>query len=165
MKIEVKILEAKDLKVTNYFEGTSDPYVRIIINGQMQKTTVMKRTCNPKFNQSFTFDIIPGQQITFEVFSYEDVGKEELLGSVQHSLSYFYPGQVSDLWLALSRKGELHIQILSPGGLPISIGSKANKLPSLIIQGEPTQTSSNISSTPHLGCQFFSYTPHFHNLC
>ena len=58
---------------------------------KMHKTTVCYRTCDPKYNQSFIFDIIPGQQITFEAFSSDEVGRDEPLGSVQHSLSYFYP--------------------------------------------------------------------------
>ena len=164
MKIEIRILEARDLKVTDNFEGTTDPYIKININGQMHKTTVCYRTCDPKYNQSFIFDIIPGQQITFEAFSSDEVGRDEPLGSVQHSLSYFYPGQVSDLWLPLSKKGEIHVQILSPGGLPNALGSKSMKLPSLLVQGDVLNTSTAISNQPSLNYQFFGYTPFYNDL-
>ena len=164
MKIEVRILEAKDLKVTDYFDGTSDPYVRITINGQMQKTKVCHRTTQPKFFQSFQFDIIPGQQITFEIFSFDEVGRDDLLGSVVHSLTALHQGQVCDLWLPLSKKGEIHVQILSPTNLPNSIGSKNNKNTNMIVQGESIEIDSNVIQTPKLGHKFFGYCPLYDNL-
>ncbi|EKE39767.1 C2 domain containing protein kinase C region 2 (CalB), putative [Entamoeba nuttalli P19] len=159
MKIEVRIIEAKDLKVTDYFAGTSDPYIKLSINGQMHKTNVVYRTCDPKFNQSFTFDIIPGQQITFEVFSFDESGRHDPLGTVQHSLSYFYQGQVSDLWLQLSKKGQIHIQVFSPGGLPnVLSAEQLNSLHLGINQKQMTTQS------PLIGYKYFGYTPSFNEL-
>ncbi|EDR26723.1 synaptotagmin, putative [Entamoeba dispar SAW760] len=159
MKVEVRIIEAKDLRVTDYFAGTSDPYIKLSVNGQMHKTAIARRTCDPKFNQSFTFDVIPGQQITFEVFSFDTVGRDDPLGSVQHSLSYFYQGQVNDLWLPLSKKGQIHIQVFSPGVLPnVILIEQLNSLRPEISQQQITRRS------PLIGYKSFGYTPSFNEL-
>ncbi|KAB0406565.1 hypothetical protein E2I00_010374, partial [Balaenoptera physalus] len=65
-KLTVCILEAKNLKKMDV-GGLSDPYVKIHLmqNGKRlkkKKTTVKKKTLNPYFNESFSFEI-PFEQI------------------------------------------------------------------------------------------------------
>ncbi|KAK2086266.1 hypothetical protein P7K49_035691 [Saguinus oedipus] len=79
-KLTVCILEAKNLKKMDV-GGLSDPYVKIHLmqNGKRlkkKKTTVKKKTLNPYFNESFSFEI-PFEQIQ----DFEDRGHE-------HSLLY-----------------------------------------------------------------------------
>ncbi|XP_025099640.1 synaptotagmin-1 isoform X1 [Pomacea canaliculata] len=65
-KLTVVILEAKNLKKMDV-GGLSDPYVKIALyqgNKRLKKkkTTIKKRTLNPYFNESFTFEV-PFEQI------------------------------------------------------------------------------------------------------
>ncbi|ETE64294.1 Synaptotagmin-2, partial [Ophiophagus hannah] len=76
-KLTVCILEAKNLKKMDV-GGLSDPYVKIHLlqNGKRlkkKKTTVKKKTLNPYFNESFSFEI-PFEQI--------QLGKNEAIGKV-----------------------------------------------------------------------------------
>ncbi|KAL7720266.1 C2 domain containing protein kinase C region 2 (CalB) [Entamoeba marina] len=164
MRIEVRIIEAKDLKVIDFFSGRSDPYVKITANGQIHKTNVVSRSCNPVWNQTFTFDIIQGQQINFDVFSWDDIGIDEHLGTAQSTVSNLYPGQIDDLWLELTKKGKLHVQILSPGGLPNVLGGKS------VIDGFSTLHNSSSTSNsksfnlPTNNYGFFGYEPSYHTM-
>lgn len=73
-----------------YFNFLGDPYVKIYLvqNGQRiskKKTHVKKRTPNPVYNQSFSFDLIDNenlQNIAIEllVMDYDRVTKNEVIG-------------------------------------------------------------------------------------
>ncbi|KAL5009524.1 hypothetical protein ScPMuIL_011829 [Solemya velum] len=65
-KLTVVILEAKNLKKMDV-GGLSDPYVKIALYQgtkrlKKKKTTIKKRTLNPYFNESFTYEV-PFEQI------------------------------------------------------------------------------------------------------
>ncbi|XP_019369365.1 PREDICTED: synaptotagmin-2 [Gavialis gangeticus] len=89
-KLTVCILEAKNLKKMDV-GGLSDPYVKIHLlqNGKRlkkKKTTVKKKTLNPYFNESFSFEI-PFEQIqkvtvVITVLDYDKLGKNEAIGKI-----------------------------------------------------------------------------------
>ncbi|XP_018419154.1 PREDICTED: synaptotagmin-2-like isoform X2 [Nanorana parkeri] len=89
-KLTVCILEAKNLKKMDV-GGLSDPYVKIHLmqNGKRlkkKKTTVKKKTLNPYFNESFSFEIpfeqIQKIQVVITVLDYDKLGKNEAIGKV-----------------------------------------------------------------------------------
>ncbi|XP_038236046.1 synaptotagmin-2 isoform X1 [Dermochelys coriacea] len=89
-KLTVCILEAKNLKKMDV-GGLSDPYVKIHLmqNGKRlkkKKTTVKKKTLNPYFNESFSFEIpfeqIQKVQVVITVLDYDKLGKNEAIGKV-----------------------------------------------------------------------------------
>ncbi|XP_069126910.1 synaptotagmin-1-like isoform X2 [Argopecten irradians] len=87
-KLTVVILEAKNLKKMDV-GGLSDPYVKIALyqgNKRLKKkkTTIKKRTLNPYFNESFTFEV-PFEQIQkvslyVTVVDYDRIGTSEPIG-------------------------------------------------------------------------------------
>ncbi|XP_060597971.1 synaptotagmin-1-like isoform X2 [Ruditapes philippinarum] len=89
-KLTVVILEAKNLKKMDV-GGLSDPYVKIALyqgNKRLKKkkTTIKKRTLNPYFNESFTFEV-PFEQIQkvtliITVVDYDRIGTSEPIGRV-----------------------------------------------------------------------------------
>lgn len=87
-KLQVVILEAKDLKSMDV-SGYSDPYVKIslIQEGRKlkkKKTTVKKRTLNPYFNETFSFQVafenIEQTSLVISVLDYDRVGRSEVIG-------------------------------------------------------------------------------------
>ncbi|XP_066882830.1 synaptotagmin-2 isoform X2 [Kogia breviceps] len=89
-KLTVCILEAKNLKKMDV-GGLSDPYVKIHLmqNGKRlkkKKTTVKKKTLNPYFNESFSFEIpfeqIQKVQVVVTVLDYDKLGKNEAIGKI-----------------------------------------------------------------------------------
>lgn len=89
-KLTVVVLEAKNLKKMDV-GGLSDPYVKIALyqgNKRLKKkkTTIKKRTLNPYFNESFTFEV-PFEQIQkvtliITVVDYDRIGTSEPIGRV-----------------------------------------------------------------------------------
>ncbi|KAK7494505.1 hypothetical protein BaRGS_00014158 [Batillaria attramentaria] len=89
-KLTVVILEAKNLKKMDV-GGLSDPYVKIALyqgNKRLKKkkTTIKKRTLNPYFNESFTFEV-PFEQIQkvtliITVVDYDRIGTSEPIGRI-----------------------------------------------------------------------------------
>lgn len=89
-KLTVVILEAKNLKKMDV-GGLSDPYVKMSIyqgNKRLKKkkTTIKKRTLNPYYNESFTFEV-PFEQIQkvtliVTVVDYDRIGTSEPIGRV-----------------------------------------------------------------------------------
>ncbi|KAL4232648.1 Synaptotagmin-2 [Mactra antiquata] len=87
-KLTVVILEAKNLKKMDV-GGLSDPYVKIALYQgtkrlKKKKTTIKKRTLNPYFNESFTFEV-PFEQIQkvtliITVVDYDRIGTSEPIG-------------------------------------------------------------------------------------
>ncbi|KAI6072755.1 Synaptotagmin-2 isoform X1 [Aix galericulata] len=71
--------------------GKGDPYVKIHLlqNGKRlkkKKTTVKKKTLNPYFNESFSFEIpfeqIQKVQVVITVLDYDKLGKNEAIGKI-----------------------------------------------------------------------------------
>lgn len=89
-KLTVVILEAKNLKKMDV-GGLSDPYVKIALYQgtkrlKKKKTTIKKRTLNPYYNESFTYEV-PFEQIQkvsliITVVDYDRIGTSEPIGRV-----------------------------------------------------------------------------------
>ncbi|XP_074661026.1 synaptotagmin-1-like isoform X1 [Tubulanus polymorphus] len=89
-KLTVVILEAKNLKKMDV-GGLSDPYVKLALYQgtkrlKKKKTTIKKRTLNPYYNESFTFEV-PFEQIQkvtliITVVDYDRIGTSEPIGRI-----------------------------------------------------------------------------------
>ncbi|KAB5575236.1 hypothetical protein PHYPO_G00218500 [Pangasianodon hypophthalmus] len=89
-KLTIVILEAKNLKKMDV-GGLSDPYVKIHLmqNGKRlkkKKTTIKKKTLNPYYNESFSFEVsseqIQNVQIIVTVLDYDKIGKNDTIGKI-----------------------------------------------------------------------------------
>eukprot|EP01084_Bolivina_argentea_P164177 285464_1 len=88
--IFVRVSKGINLEKADTF-GKSDPYCIVSIdNGaqKQQKTKVIDKTVNPVWNESFNFYafIDKPQHLTFEVFDYDMLSKDDFLGSYEFEL-------------------------------------------------------------------------------
>lgn len=102
----IKVLEARDLKAADS-HGFSDPYCRLTLGDDKkknsQKTKVVKRTLNPKWQETFVFEGVgTGDKITVEVKDWDRMGAGKILGSAPLQLSTITVGsKPQELWLTL----------------------------------------------------------------
>jgi Ca2+-dependent lipid-binding protein len=83
----------------------SDPYVVLMHNQARFKTTWLKNTQNPVYNQDFEFrGVVEHDEIVINVFDHDTIGKDRFLGEVRLNKKDFVNG--SESWFPLgSRQG------------------------------------------------------------
>jgi len=100
-------LEGKDWSV--FGKATSDGYVKMRVGGQAEKSSVVKGTCDPQWNEPFSFYVFDKTQtLCMEIYD-EDFGSgDDFLGRVElpiHELLGLCNG--GSAWLALGpQEGE-----------------------------------------------------------
>jgi len=84
-----------------------DPYIKSLFNGNYQRSTTLKATCNPKFEHEFEFlNVDKIDIIVFQVYDDCQLSKDDFLGEVRISgAECGQPGLVRDYEL---RPRELH---------------------------------------------------------
>ncbi|KAM7415325.1 hypothetical protein PAMA_019921 [Pampus argenteus] len=89
-KLTVIILEAKNLKRMD-IGGTSDPYVKVQLaldkrKWKKRKTSIKKRTLNPYYNESFTFDVtfeqIQRVNVVISVWDHDAMTRNDAMGKI-----------------------------------------------------------------------------------
>ncbi|XP_057266774.1 ras GTPase-activating protein 4-like [Pezoporus wallicus] len=82
-RLRCAVLEARDLARKDR-NGASDPFVRLRYNGKTQESTVVKRSCYPRWNETFEFELAEpaGEKLCVEVWDWDLVGKNDFLGKV-----------------------------------------------------------------------------------
>ncbi|KAK2813268.1 hypothetical protein Q5P01_000855 [Channa striata] len=89
-KLTVVILEAKNLKSMDV-GGSSDPYVKVQLaldkrKWKKRKTSIKKKTLNPYYNESFTFDVsfeqIQRVNLVISVWDHDTVTRNDAIGKI-----------------------------------------------------------------------------------
>ncbi|XP_026222403.1 synaptotagmin VIII isoform X2 [Anabas testudineus] len=89
-KLTVVILEAKNLKSMDV-GGASDPYVKVQLTldkrkWKKRKTSIKKKTLNPYYNESFTFDVsfeqIQRVNLVISVWDYDTMTRNDAMGKI-----------------------------------------------------------------------------------
>eukprot|EP01087_Luapelamoeba_hula_P007200 TRINITY_DN1748_c2_g1_i2.p1 TRINITY_DN1748_c2_g1~~TRINITY_DN1748_c2_g1_i2.p1 ORF type:complete len:3417 (+),score=716.50 TRINITY_DN1748_c2_g1_i2:301-10551(+) len=136
-RLTLQIVGARNLKAVDR-GGYSDPYIVIQRpNNPFQrrrKTDIKKNTIHPVWNEQFDFDegfINPKKDVlSFELYDWDRLGKDDPLGYVQVNVSDFGVNKLYDQWLPINDfkardkkgEGELHIQAVY-GDLPLWFAS------------------------------------------
>jgi len=95
-------LEARDTNV--FVHAKSDPFCTVRVGGQELKSKIIKTTCNPKWNEEFTFQVfdLKSQQLCVDVFDEDSQHGDHFLGHVQMSLAdILMKCRVGATWLPL----------------------------------------------------------------
>lgn len=89
-KLSVVILEAKNLKSMD-IGGSSDPYVKVQLSldkrkWKKRKTSIKKKTLNPYYNESFTFDVsfeqIQRVNLVISVWDHDAMTRNDAMGKI-----------------------------------------------------------------------------------
>lgn len=85
--INVRIVACSNLPDMDGGGNKSDPYVKVIVMGNKQKTKVSKHGKNPTYeesNSTFQFSVNPqGTDIFFEVWDKDTMSRDDLMGKAQ----------------------------------------------------------------------------------
>ena len=89
----VTVVNARDL-VAMDLSGTSDPYCVVKCGGQRVKTHTIYTTLNPSWGTQFTLSVMnPAiESVTFELFDYDVIGRDDPLGSASVPLNTLRQG-------------------------------------------------------------------------
>ncbi|XP_009473419.1 PREDICTED: ras GTPase-activating protein 4-like, partial [Nipponia nippon] len=96
------VLEARDLARKDR-NGASDPFVRLRYNGKVQESTVVKKSCYPRWNETFEFELAEPteEKLCVEVWDWDLVGKNDFLGKVVFSIQGLEAAGQEEGWFRL----------------------------------------------------------------
>ncbi|XP_039576578.1 ras GTPase-activating protein 4-like isoform X3 [Passer montanus] len=101
-RLRCSVLEARDLARKDR-NGASDPFVRLRYNGKTQESTVVKKSCYPRWNETFEFELAKpaGEKLCVEVWDWDLVGRNDFLGKVVFSVQGLETAGQEEGWFRL----------------------------------------------------------------
>ena len=82
--------------------GTSDPYCILEVGDNIIETSVKLKTLNPRWNESFSFPIVTGDEVLHITVLDQDRGKEDdYEGKIQIKVRELYDQVSGDHWFDL----------------------------------------------------------------
>ncbi|XP_015501661.1 ras GTPase-activating protein 4-like isoform X3 [Parus major] len=101
-RLRCSVLEARDLARKDR-NGASDPFVRLRYNGKTQESTVVKKSCYPRWNETFEFELAEpaGEKLCVEVWDWDLVGRNDFLGKVVFSIQGLEVAGQEEGWFRL----------------------------------------------------------------
>ncbi|NXE36447.1 SYT1 protein, partial [Ptilorrhoa leucosticta] len=113
-ELKVGVKQAVELKAMDS-SGTSDPYVIVYLTSDVKKryeTKVYRKTLNPIFNESFTFQVpqaeISESTLVMQIYDFNRFAKHDIIGEVRLPLASVDLQHVIEQWsdLAVASKVE-----------------------------------------------------------
>ncbi|XP_048468717.1 ras GTPase-activating protein 4 isoform X1 [Rhincodon typus] len=102
-KLRCHVFEARDLARKD-LNGASDPFVRVQYNGKTQESSVVKKSCYPRWNEVFEFvldDTGAENTLHVEVWDWDLVSKNDFLGKVAFNINKLLTIQQKEGWFLL----------------------------------------------------------------
>uniref|UniRef100_A0A2K5EIW4 RAS p21 protein activator 4 n=1 Tax=Aotus nancymaae TaxID=37293 RepID=A0A2K5EIW4_AOTNA len=83
--------------------GASDPFVRVRYKGRTQETSVVKKSCYPRWNETFEFELEEGaaEALCVEAWDWDLVSRNDFLGKVVIDVQRLWAAQQEEGWFRL----------------------------------------------------------------
>ncbi|XP_072496384.1 ras GTPase-activating protein 4-like isoform X3 [Notamacropus eugenii] len=101
-KLRCTVFEARDLARKDR-NGASDPFVRVRYNGKTQESSIVKKSCYPRWNETFEFELeesAPGT-LCVEAWDWDLVSRNDFLGKVMFNIHGLQAAQREEGWFWL----------------------------------------------------------------
>uniref|UniRef100_A0A8C6ZCA6 Synaptotagmin 8 n=1 Tax=Nothoprocta perdicaria TaxID=30464 RepID=A0A8C6ZCA6_NOTPE len=140
MKVGVK--QAADLKAMDS-GGTSDPYVIVYLTSDMKKkyeTKVYRKTLNPIFNESFTFQVpqaeVPESTLVMQVYDFNRFAKHDIIGEVRLPLASVNLQRAIEQWSDLAAASKVEQEQLGEVCFSLRYVPSTGKLTVVVVEAK-----------------------------
>ncbi|NXU87959.1 SYT1 protein, partial [Xiphorhynchus elegans] len=139
-ELKVGVKQAVDLKAMDS-GGTSDPYVIVYLTSDMKKryeTKVYRKTLNPIFNESFTFQVpqaeVPESTLVMQIYDFNRFAKHDIIGEVRLPLASVNLQHVIEQWSELAEASKVEEEQLGEICFSLRYVPSTGKLTVLILE-------------------------------
>ncbi|XP_061198447.1 synaptotagmin-8 [Neopsephotus bourkii] len=141
-ELKVGVKQAAELKAMDS-GGTSDPYVIVYLTSDMKKryeTKVYRKTLNPVFNESFTFQVpqaeVPESTLVMQIYDFNRFTKHDIIGEVRLPLATVSLQHVIEQWSDLVAASKLEEEQLGEICFSLRYVPSTGKLTVLILEAK-----------------------------
>ncbi|NXK08212.1 SYT1 protein, partial [Herpetotheres cachinnans] len=141
-ELKVGVKQAAELKAMDS-RGTSDPYVIAYLTSDVKKkyeTKVYRKTLNPVFNESFTFQVsqaeVPESTLVMQVYDFSRFAKHNIIGEVRLPLASISLQHVIEQWSDLAPGSKVKEEQLGEICFSLRYVPSTGKLTVLILEAK-----------------------------
>ena len=127
--------------------GFTDPYVKLSLGGTTHKSKTIKKTVNPRWDESFTFtgvlNELVAESLQIRAFDYDFLSRDDPIGNATVSLAGLEEQDSVEVAAPLSSQGNVHLRLT--WDLEANESSSMAIVPAIMCSQSPAQAHSSSS--------------------